>query len=73
MVQDRERLGETVTEWIAANPKVEIVDTVVSQSSDDQFHCITISVFFYAPPNVQLIDTVAAARASRPDLRRRVP
>jgi len=44
--QERERLGEQVTEWLRAHPTVEIVDTVVKQSSDQQFHCLSIVVFY---------------------------
>jgi hypothetical protein len=44
--KEREELGETVTRWLRANPDLEIVDRVVSQSSDDEFHCFSI-VFFY--------------------------
>lgn len=44
--KEREELGETVTRWLRANPDLEIVDRVVTQSSDDEFHCLTI-VFFY--------------------------
>jgi hypothetical protein len=40
--RDRERLGERVTEWIAANPKVEVVRTSVTQTSDHGFHCLTV-------------------------------
>ncbi|MCK6571872.1 hypothetical protein L6V77_12350 [Myxococcota bacterium] len=43
---ERERLGDLVTEWLAAHPEVELVDTVVQQSSDQQFHCLTIVVFY---------------------------
>jgi hypothetical protein len=46
MIADRARLGEKVTEWITANPKLAIVDLVVTQSSDADFHCIAISVFY---------------------------
>ena len=46
MVAQRESLGGVVTDWIQANPKLEIVDVVVSQSSDASFHCIAISVFY---------------------------
>jgi len=42
---DREHLGEKVTEWIRAN-NVEIVDTWVTQSSDNAYHCITCTVFY---------------------------
>jgi hypothetical protein len=44
--KEREELGETITRWIRANADLEIVDKVVSQSSDDEFHCLSI-VFFY--------------------------
>lgn len=47
MFADRQRLGETVTEWLALRPDLSIVDIVVTQSSDDGFHCISISVFYF--------------------------
>jgi len=46
MFEQRDRLGETVTEWIAKNPTLHIEDIVVTQSSDSRFHCIAISVFY---------------------------
>ncbi|MSP16699.1 MAG: hypothetical protein EXR73_08850 [Myxococcales bacterium] len=47
MAADREHLGAKVTTWIAANPQAEVVDTVVSQSSDAAFHCVAITVFYW--------------------------
>jgi hypothetical protein len=47
MVAMREQLGETVTNWMAAHPECKPVEFVVTQSSDDEFHCVTI-VLFYA-------------------------
>jgi len=44
--KERKELGETITRWLRANADLEIVDKVVSQSSDDEFHCLSI-VFFY--------------------------
>jgi hypothetical protein len=44
--KEREELGETVTRWLRANPDLEVVDRVVTQSSDNEFHCLTF-VFFY--------------------------
>lgn len=49
MAQEREQLGEKVTAWIRKNPQNEIVDTVVTQSSDEAFHCIAITVFYNEP------------------------
>lgn len=44
--KEREELGEKVTKWIAANPGVDIVEQVVAQSSDSEYHCLTIVVFY---------------------------
>ncbi len=44
--KDREELGENVTRWIRANPDVRITDKIVTQSSDSEFHCLTITLFF---------------------------
>ncbi len=46
MAQDRDQLGEKVTAWLRAHPGIEVVDTVVTQSSDEAFHCIAITVFY---------------------------
>lgn len=46
MFQDRERLGDKVSDWIASHPETKIADVVVTQSSDAAFHCIAISVFY---------------------------
>ena len=48
-VKDRESLGERVTAWIRGNPDVPILSTVVMQSSDSGFHCISIVVFCGRP------------------------
>ncbi|MEO6776491.1 MAG: hypothetical protein ABI467_26335 [Kofleriaceae bacterium] len=47
MVADRDQLGEKVTNWINANTEKKVTDLVVTQSSDEAFHCIAITVFFY--------------------------
>ena len=46
MFPDRERLGEKVTDWMAANPQLAVVEIVVSQSSDASFHCVALTVFY---------------------------
>jgi hypothetical protein len=48
--KEREELGETITRWLRANPDLEVVDRVVSQSSDDEFHCLTIILFYRQRP-----------------------
>ncbi len=44
--KEREALGDEVTRWIRDNPDSEIVDKIVTQSSDSEFHCLTITLFF---------------------------
>jgi hypothetical protein len=46
MFQERDQLGEKISAWIAANPSYEVIDIVVTQSSDAAFHCIAITVFY---------------------------
>lgn len=44
--RDRDLLGEMITDWIRSHPALEIVDKVVSQSSDSEFHCLSIVIFY---------------------------
>jgi len=46
LARDRETMGETITKWLQNNPGVEVVDRVVSQSSDKEFHCLTVTLFY---------------------------
>ena len=46
LARDREGLSERITKWIRENPQVEIVDQEVRQSSDQEFHCLSILLFF---------------------------
>lgn len=48
---DRHTLGEKVTTWIQDNGIGKILKTEVRQSSDREFHCLTI-VLFYDKPEV---------------------
>jgi hypothetical protein len=44
--KDREELGEMLTRWIRDNPRARILDKIVTQSSDSEFHCLTITIFY---------------------------
>ena len=46
LARDRETMGETITRWLQNNPGVEVVDRVVTQSSDKEFHCLTVTLFY---------------------------
>ncbi|MEZ4365003.1 MAG: hypothetical protein R2939_01790 [Kofleriaceae bacterium] len=47
MMADREQLGDKITAWIRENPQAKLTDITVTQSSDEAFHCIAITVFYW--------------------------
>lgn len=44
--REREELGGRVTAWLREHPEIVVIDKTVTQSSDREFHCLTITVFF---------------------------
>lgn len=46
MFNERCQLGERITEWIRSNPSISINETIVTQSSDRSFHCVTITLLY---------------------------
>jgi hypothetical protein len=44
--KEREALGDVITRWLADNPHAKVVDKIVTQSSDSQFHCLSITLFY---------------------------
>ena len=46
LARDREAMGDTITRWLHDNQQLEIVDKIVTQSSDKEFHCLTITLFY---------------------------
>jgi len=43
-------MGDNITRWLTENPNLEIVDKTVTQSSDKEFHCVTITLFYRDKP-----------------------
>lgn len=43
---ERESLGEKITAWLDRHREYSVVDTVIRQSSDSEFHCLSITVFY---------------------------
>ena len=45
--KERDELGEVITRWLR-NKKgtIELVDKLVTQSSDSEYHCVTITLFY---------------------------
>jgi hypothetical protein len=49
LARDREVMGETISKWLKDNGGAfDIVDKVVTQSSDKEFHCLSITLFYKA-------------------------
>jgi len=44
--REREELGEVIGKWMNNHPDIEIVDRDVRQSSDNEFHCLTIILYY---------------------------
>ena len=44
--RDRDELGANVTRWLKANSDLSVVDQVVVQSSDSEFHCLSMVIFY---------------------------
>lgn len=44
---DRDMLGEKVTEWLREHPTYSVIDKVVTQSSDNAYHAISITLFYH--------------------------
>ena len=46
LARDREQMGETIGRWLAEHPDLEVVEKTVAQSSDREFHCVSIVLFY---------------------------
>ena len=45
--KERDELGEKITRWLNGRlDSIEIVDTVIRQSSDSEYHCLSITIFY---------------------------
>lgn len=49
LARNREELGETVSEWLKQHQHCQVVDMRVVQSSDREFHCISIVLLYHEP------------------------
>lgn len=46
LARDREGMGEAIGRWLREHPEVRIVDREVTLSSDREFHCLSITLFY---------------------------
>ena len=68
MARDRELMGERITEWLRVHPELKLVDTIVTQSSDNEYHCVSITLFLSGEREAYLADPLRpiAPRPSTP-------
>jgi len=50
MHRDRDAMGQKITAWLESHPDLEIVARDVLQSSDSQYHCVTIVLWHRRRP-----------------------
>ncbi len=50
LARDREGMGESIGRWLAEHPELEVVAKHVTQSSDSEFHCLSITLFYRDRP-----------------------
>ena len=46
LARDREVMGDAIGRWLKEHPGLEVVDREITQSSDREFHCLTITLFY---------------------------
>lgn len=46
---ERNELGDEITIWLAEHPSYELGEIIVTQSSDETFHCLSITIFYNDP------------------------
>lgn len=49
LAKDRNALGDVVTDWLQNNRNLEVYERQVLQSSDSEFHCVTIVLWWRKP------------------------
>jgi hypothetical protein len=50
MAPERDGLGDKITNWLRNHQNAKVVDTIVTQSSDEAFHCLAITLFYWEEP-----------------------
>ncbi len=50
LARDREAMSENINKWLRENPQLQVVDKTVTQSSDKEFHCLSITLFYQERP-----------------------
>ncbi len=44
--RERDEMGATISRWVKQHSDLDIVEKVITQSSDREFHCYTMTIFY---------------------------
>ncbi len=44
--KERDELGSAITRWLKKNKGVEILKKTTTQSSDNEYHCLTVTLVY---------------------------
>ena len=44
--RERGQMGVVISHWVKQNSNLDIVDKIITQSSDKEFHCYTMTIFY---------------------------
>jgi hypothetical protein len=73
MARDRELMGERITEWLRRHPELRVIDRVVSQSSDNEYHCVSVTLFLSGNVEAFLGEPVGPLGGGAPTPRKLTP
>jgi hypothetical protein len=62
--RDRDTMGDRITQWLREHPELTPVATEVTQSSDHEFHCLTVTVFLEGDATKMLAEPVPSVAKS---------
>lgn len=71
LARERDALGETITQWLEEHPSVVAVDRDVTQSSDREFHCLTITLYLQRTGQTDPVVPTPRIYTFTPEKRRR--
>jgi hypothetical protein len=44
--RERDGMGAAISRWVKQHSDLEIVEKIITQSSDKEFHCYTMTLFY---------------------------
>lgn len=71
LARERDVLGERISQWLVEHPSVAAVGRDVTQSSDREFHCLTITLYLVRTGEKDPVTPTPRVYVFTPDKKRR--